>query len=364
MLMISVLLSVENMSIARIKTDNRVALLQELYFFSEQLVTSVKEWWIIDFEEYWNRQSYNTTTSNWHYTSPSWVGNYGSGGNLNNIYWDWLYYCRSNNGSYIGTWWCLTGYNSTTYLSSAWWNYSGSYQRYGEYILQFMDYNGNADADSWLPGDEDSDGNIVDDEDDKDIGDAPTVVSGPTPELYLINIENSTRTYFRWNIKQDPGTSTGCTISGSGVPNEWCIGNIQILKLIGKDLGYDHAGVVWHTGAFDGIIDSWICHPDWRCTWPSYGSSGSGATWNNSEWVDLFPDTINVKNLSFTIYPQKDPWKSWAAPDTLGTAGVSPFIHPYARLQLTLGFAWGKRRTIRWDDPTISLNTSVSLSNM
>jgi prepilin-type N-terminal cleavage/methylation domain-containing protein len=43
MLMIAVLLSVENMSIARIKTDNRVALLQELYFFSEQLVTNVKE---------------------------------------------------------------------------------------------------------------------------------------------------------------------------------------------------------------------------------------------------------------------------------------------------------------------------------
>lgn len=43
MLMTSVLLAVENMSIARIKTDNRVALLQELYFFSEQLVTSVKE---------------------------------------------------------------------------------------------------------------------------------------------------------------------------------------------------------------------------------------------------------------------------------------------------------------------------------
>lgn len=60
MLMIAVLLSVENMSIARIKTDNRVALLQELYFFSEQLVTNVKEGGILDYEEYWNRTSYNT----------------------------------------------------------------------------------------------------------------------------------------------------------------------------------------------------------------------------------------------------------------------------------------------------------------
>lgn len=114
------------------------------------------------------------------------------------------------------------------------------------------------------------------------------------------------------------------------------------------DIGYDHAGLVGSTGAFDGVIDTWVCHPDWRCAGPNIPSAASNlATGKDSEWVDLFPDTINVKSLSFTAYPQKDPWKSWAAPDTLGTSAVSPFIHPYVRLQLTLGFAWGKRRTIR-----------------
>jgi prepilin-type N-terminal cleavage/methylation domain-containing protein len=42
-IMTSVLLAVENMSIARIKTENRVKLLEELYYFSEQLVNNVKE---------------------------------------------------------------------------------------------------------------------------------------------------------------------------------------------------------------------------------------------------------------------------------------------------------------------------------
>ncbi len=42
-LMTTVLLSVQNMTFVRIKTENRVKLLEELYFFSEKLVTGVKE---------------------------------------------------------------------------------------------------------------------------------------------------------------------------------------------------------------------------------------------------------------------------------------------------------------------------------
>ncbi len=43
LIMTSVLLSVESLSIARIKTDNRVVLMEELYFFSENLITAIKE---------------------------------------------------------------------------------------------------------------------------------------------------------------------------------------------------------------------------------------------------------------------------------------------------------------------------------
>jgi hypothetical protein len=36
---------------------NRVALLEELYFFSEQLFTTIKDGGTLDYEEYWNRQA-------------------------------------------------------------------------------------------------------------------------------------------------------------------------------------------------------------------------------------------------------------------------------------------------------------------
>ena len=40
------------------------------------------------------------------------------------------------------------------------------YQRYGQYALQFIDYNSNADGDN---GDEDGNLSVLDDEDDKDL---------------------------------------------------------------------------------------------------------------------------------------------------------------------------------------------------
>ena len=52
-------MAVENLSVSRIKTLNRVALLDELYFFSEQLFTGIKEGGTLDYEEYWNRQSFS-----------------------------------------------------------------------------------------------------------------------------------------------------------------------------------------------------------------------------------------------------------------------------------------------------------------
>lgn len=43
MIMISVFDSVANIGITRIKNTQRVSLLEELYFFSEKLATTIKE---------------------------------------------------------------------------------------------------------------------------------------------------------------------------------------------------------------------------------------------------------------------------------------------------------------------------------
>lgn len=53
----SVIVAVESLSVVRIKTLNRVALLEELYYFSEQLFTGIKDGGTLDYEEYWNRMA-------------------------------------------------------------------------------------------------------------------------------------------------------------------------------------------------------------------------------------------------------------------------------------------------------------------
>jgi prepilin-type N-terminal cleavage/methylation domain-containing protein len=371
LLMTTVLESVQNMTFVRIKTENRVKLLEELYFFSENLVTYIKDGWSLDYEEYWNRQSFNTEIGTGHYIFPTWVWNYGSGGIITtDTYGDLHYYCRSgtNNTERVGTGGCLWIRNASLTWAVSDRNYSGTYQRYGQYVLQYMDYNGNADADGWVPGDEDNDLNISGDEDDKDIGDGPEVISWALTELYLIDQEWWTRTFFRWIVRPDPNAPawTTCVLTGT-LTGSGCIGNIQVLRLRWVDLGMDHSGTLVSStnGAFDGTIDTWVCHIDWNCMGPDIGNGyGNLATWHDSEWVDIFPDTVHVKSIRFTAYPKKDPWKAWGSPDALQWSDqISPFIHPYVRVELTLGFAWGKRRLLNGDDPNISLNTTLSLSD-
>ncbi len=363
----SVLIAVQNLGIARIKTLNRVALLEELYFFSEQLFTTIKDGGTLDYEEYWNRQAVGTTTQSWHYTTPTWVGNYWSNGNLwTTTYGTGIYLCRSNNWWVISGW-CLTNFNNggNGYAPSAFADFSGSYQRYGQYLAQFTDYNSNADADL---GDEDGDLNIIGDDDDRSIGDVPEILTGSMNELYLINKWDKTRVFFRWIIRQDPNTPISCTIDTTTVPwktitGSGCVWNVQILKLKWLDIWYAHSGWTTDKTAYDGIIDTWACTEFGQCTLSIPLTTDRLWTGVDSEWLDLFPSTVNVKNLSFQIFPVKDPWLSWAAPDCLVANCISPFIHPYVRMNLEMWFSWGKRRAIRNDDPTISISTSISLSD-
>lgn len=367
-IMTSVLLSVETLSITRIKTENRVKLLEELYFFSEQLIANVKEWWTVDYEEYWNRKSYSTVVwsgnviigqISWTYTLPTWVGNYGSWWSIGtSLYGSALYYCASWSWTRMWTWWCLTWFNKPSVLS---WgvagSYSSKYQRYWQYILQYMDHNSNFDSDWW---DEDGIGWIIGDEDDKDIWNWPTVLSWSTPELYLINPLEKTRLYFRYIVRKDPGTTDTCTISSTWVLSSWCMWNVQILRMNWLDIGYAHTGASSDGSAFDWKVDTWILHPNWTGTGPIV-PWWTLATGHDDEWVDLFPNTINVKSLKFYVYPEKDPWISWYEKDCTVPACTSPFIHPYVRIQMTVWFTWWKRRVLKNDDPTISINTTVTL---
>jgi len=95
--------------------------------------------------------TYDTQTQSGHYKLPTGVGNYGSWWDLFTNYGWGNYLCRSGNAIRMWTGGCAADSN----LNDKWTVFTGKYQRYGEYALQYMDYNGNADSDL---GDEDGDG--------------------------------------------------------------------------------------------------------------------------------------------------------------------------------------------------------------
>ena len=104
LIMTSILESVGNITIARTRTMTRISVLEELYFFSENLATRIKNGGTIDYEEYWNRKIIGTLTSSGHYLTPTGYGNYGSGGILGTTtYGNGQYLCRSTDTQRMGT---------------------------------------------------------------------------------------------------------------------------------------------------------------------------------------------------------------------------------------------------------------------
>jgi hypothetical protein len=86
-------------------------------------------------------------------------------------------------------------------------------------------------------------------------------------ELYLINLLKKERVYFRVNYKIDPDKPVSAPCDTSTWIGSGCLGNIQVLKMSGKDIGLKNKGGTGvNNGAFDGNIDTWECHPDWRCS--------------------------------------------------------------------------------------------------
>ncbi|NDK19599.1 prepilin-type N-terminal cleavage/methylation domain-containing protein [Candidatus Gracilibacteria bacterium] len=312
-----------SIGILRTQVSSRLDLNSELYGAMEKFVELIKTGGDIDYEEYWNRKAVGTTTMSGHYQDFTGFGNNGT-----------QYFCVSGNGTSMGTGGCLTG----------------TKQRFGEYRQQFIDYNSNANGDL---GDENGDGNIRGDDDDEDLGMGPSAFTGGIgmKELYLIKKGIKTeRTYFRWTLKTDINAPPGATCNfttGSGVA---CLGNIQILKLTGRDLGLSHSGASYSTGRYDGIIDTWECNTDYICT-----GANNLPTAAESKWVDIFPEWINVKGLGFYPYPEKDFRYAWKeTDDTL-------VLNSYVKIRLTLGLAWEKRKTIKGPAANMTISTTVNL---
>lgn len=74
------------------------------------------------------------------------------------------------------------------------------------------------------------------------------------------------------------------------------------------------------------------------------------------EWVNVFPDWVNVKNIDFYPYPEKDFRYAWRESDSSLT------LNPYVKMRLTLGLAWEKRKKIKGPSGDMTITTTVNLS--
>ena len=335
----------------KIKLIEKTDIQKQAFYFSEKFFEELKKWWTIDYEEYFNRKIVWVTTSSGHYNLNTWFWNFWNGWNVENAsYWNWHYYCRSWSGSLMWTWWCVSSHN-TEWVILTW-----KPRRYWQYVYQFIDYNYNADWDEGSPWDEDGDWNIIWDYDDEYLWEWPDAFSGSNivKEIYLISADYKTRTYFRWNIKKDPDTTLACN------PNTWswgCASTIEFLKLEWKDWWNDHnkSG----SGLYDWNVDTWLINKDfaWKSNYDDWNFIVAGSDANNY-WQPLFWKNINVKNVEFFMYPNKDFKLSWR--------NVDPKVNiaPYIRLKMTLEPTAIARKWIKWKIPEIEINTTVSLSEI
>ncbi|PID87440.1 hypothetical protein CSB07_01375 [Candidatus Gracilibacteria bacterium] len=341
---------------AKSKLIERTTIEKSAFYFSEKLFETIKKGGNIDYEEYFNRRVRgNSSYMSGHYSLPTGFGNFGHNGILGtSSYGAGHYYCISGNGASnkIGSDGC---FNSTKNNIST--NVSNTAQRYGQYYLNFIDYNYDYDSDG---GDYDGDGNFRGDDDDEFTGEGPIVFTSGTDvkELYLISNDKKTRTFFRWNVKQDPNhpsfPATSCDFSSPETPTgSGCLGTIEFLKLDGKDGGNDHISGNNDSTEYDGVVDTWLINEDFS----SVSNVVAGSN-NNNYRIQLFPDDINVKDFKLFVYPNKDRLNAWK--------DISPDVNisPYIKIQMILTPSWKKRAKMKSKIPEIPLNMTISLGNI
>lgn len=347
-----------SVTIWKVKLMSSVDNQKQIIYFQEKLFDEIKKWWLIDFEEYFNRKVVWTAFSSWHYTINTWFWNFWSWWNVwTNTFWDdFFYQCRSWNWTDMSSWilnptkWCYDS-NFNIYWNSVNWKP----QRYWQYSFQFIDYNSNFDSDMW---DEDWNWSIVWDDDDEYLWDWPIVFWSWTDlkELYLISWDKKTRTLFRWNVNIDPNapSSAICNINWSNVITwSWCIWTIEMLKLEWKDYWYNHLSWDSDLWEYDWLIDTWVIHNDFWW-WNEY------VAWSLSQnfWISLFPDDINVSKFEVFLYPNKDPDLAWKTIDS------SVNIAPYVRLNLEMWPSWKTKNKSKWNPKNIKFSTTISLTDI
>ncbi len=337
-------------TIWKAKLIQKVDIQKESFYFTEKLFEMVKQWWTLDYEEYFNRSVIgNTTYSSWHFAIASGYWNFWKNWTVwTNTFWENTYACVSESADSMTWTWCVTKYNSGST------DYTTEDQRYWEYALQFIDYNSNNDTDWW---DEDGDGDIIWDDDDEFLWDWPEVFASGTymPELYLISGDRKTRTYFRWSVKQDPNAGSWATCNTVTATGSGCLWTVEYIRLLWKDYWVDHDMWSNDNTQNDWLVDTWVIDPE--INWVSVASPT--VAWSGTvSWVPLFSDAISVSEFKIYSVPNKDLTLAWKSADK------SINVSPYTIIKIKLKPSWITKRKIWWDWEELDFSMTINLSDI
>lgn len=352
---------------SKIYISDKINLEKNAFISSEKLISLIKNWGTIDYEEYFNRKALWETLD----TDESYI--------LDSDYWNskvWntsFYYCRSTNTKKLSNW-C---YDDLDLISDKSWispatNKIWENQLFGQYSFQFIDFNENwiteTINDNW---DENADWSIIWDDDDEDLGTWPIAFSQWKifNVLYLINKTNYERTFLEYNITQDPNTRPWEVCNPSTADRQYCIWKIMIKRM----KGYDWWQEVTKKQAsdktyWDWIIDTWVMHSD--VTWFDDNTVDENEIITNRDWnsntinndeeyaYSLFPDTISVKDVKYVIYPNTSSEYAWKS-DSNSTENISPYV----KLQLTLTMSAKWRDESAINPPEMTISTTINLTD-
>ncbi|NDK10133.1 prepilin-type N-terminal cleavage/methylation domain-containing protein [Candidatus Gracilibacteria bacterium] len=336
-----------SVGVGKIKLIEQSTIEKEAFYAGEKFFEMIKTGGTLDYEEYWNRFSYNTVFTAGHYQNESRFGNDGV-----------RYYCTSGNGvsqALTGSG-CLTSSTRKRNADGTVFTNTNLRQRYGQYEDQFIDYNSDYDASGTVHGDEDGNGFVYGDADDLFLGIGPEAFTNgiDVGELYLINKAGDERTFFRWNVGLDPDRPTGATCTGTKVmTGTGCLGTIEFIKLVGRDWGDDHNAAISDISQGDGKIDTWLIDNDFTNTPNTLASAGTDAYWQS-----IFPNNIHISKLEFYIAPYKSLEYSWRDRDPMIK------IAPYVQLHMVIQPSWKEKRKITGTTPSVELSTTIQLSNL
>ena len=347
--------SLASVTLWKIKLVQQTEMEKQSFYFVEKFFEMVKKWWTIDYEEYFNRKVVWNERSWWHYSKETWFGNFWRSWKpwiswVTN-YWEWFYYCVSDDWTKMWTWWCVSSFNSSAidYLSEP--------QRYWQYSFQFIDYNSNSSSDLCWPTlllwDENCDGNIIWDDDDEYLWIWPEVFVWwvDVKELYLISWNKKERTLFRWSVKNDPNKPDIKTCHTISWLWEGCLWTIQYLKLYWEDIWMEHSSNIGDR-SYDWVIDTWLIHKDFN--------NDNIVAWSNDKnyRVDLFPYDINISDFKIFAYPNNDIILNWR--NNTMDANISPYI----RIQFKLSPSWWARKKMQWTFKKINYSTTINLTTI